>query len=45
MKNRKVGSVNDKGEVWVCTPYITVKGRKVYPKNSKVFCFWAKPKK
>lgn len=45
MSQRKKGSTNDKGEVWICTPYITKNGRRIYPKNSKVFCFWAKPKK
>lgn len=41
----KVGDINHEGKVWICTPYITVKGARVYPKNgSKVFCFWANPR-
>ncbi|MGP5093506.1 hypothetical protein [Staphylococcus equorum] len=42
---RKVGDRNEDGKVWICTPYITVKGKRVYPKTSKVFCFWGNPKK
>ena len=45
MAKIKPGTINANGEVWICTPYITIKGRKVYPKTSKVFCFWAKPRK
>lgn len=30
--------------VWICCPFITVKGKKVYPKKAKVFCFWVEPK-
>lgn len=32
------------GMVWICRRYITVKGKRVYPKKGKAFCFWAKPK-
>lgn len=45
MKKIKVGTVNSDGKVWICTPYIMRNGKPVYPKNSKVFCFWANPKK
>ncbi|MDU0851960.1 MAG: hypothetical protein E7J02_12970 [Staphylococcus warneri] len=45
MDKRKVGETNYKGEVWICTPYITKNGKKIFPKTSKFFCFWAKPKK
>lgn len=44
-KNYKVGDVNDKGQVWICTPYIVKNGKVIYPKTSKVFCFWGKSKR
>lgn len=33
------------GQVEIFSPYITVKGRRVYPKKGKVFHFFAYPKK
>lgn len=26
----------------ICRPWITVKGRRVYPRRGGVFCFWVK---
>lgn len=45
MEKNKVGTINDEGKVWICTPFITRNGVRIYPKNSKVFCFWATPRK
>ncbi|MDE0584695.1 hypothetical protein ON064_16840 [Planococcus sp. A6] len=45
MEKHKIGDTNDEGKVWICTPYITKNGVRIYPKGSKVFCFWAKPRK
>jgi hypothetical protein len=35
------------GKVWICTKYITVRGKKIYAASHglKAFCFWATPKK
>jgi len=44
-RKNKVGDINADGKVWICTPYIRKNGQIIYPKNSKVFCFWANPKK
>ena len=25
---------------WIYRPYVTIRGKRVYPKNAKVFRFW-----
>jgi len=35
---------NTEGMVEVFTPYITVKGKRIYHPTGGVFHFWAKPK-
>lgn len=37
---RRPQSPSRPGKRWICRPWITVKGRRVYPRGSKVFCFW-----
>lgn len=32
------------GLIEVFTPFITIKGKRVYRKNGSVFHFWAKPR-
>jgi hypothetical protein len=32
------------GKVLVFTPYITVRGKRIYPKNARVFRFWGTPR-
>lgn len=33
--------------MWIYTPYITVKGKRIYASQygKKVFCFWVEPDK
>ncbi len=28
------------GKRYICRPWITVKGRRIYPRSGRVFCFW-----
>lgn len=32
------------GKRWICRPWITVRGRRVYPRAGRVFCFWVDDK-
>lgn len=28
------------GKKWICCAYITKRGKRIYPKKGKAFCFW-----
>jgi hypothetical protein len=36
----------NEGKVWICRPYITVNGKRIYASQygKEAFCFWADPR-
>ncbi|OOZ94294.1 hypothetical protein BHL51_26200 [Bacillus cereus] len=32
-------------KIKICTPFITKNGKRIFPKNAKMFCFWVDEEK